>query len=231
MDQWGEIDEPQSGADDVWGGDISDHNDEFKTEVTFEQKMQSSETNTCGSLIIEEPGKKDEFRKAMAALGPIERIKMNINKIIHNFKENGIIDLSPNQRNQICNSVDEVSQYDMNPMFLNPLAFVLGYIVCRKNVMITDDERETSEEKKRQIKRRSKGTKISEEEKETKEEKKRQKVREKKAEKFSELFGNVKDEFATLQQMNEIAGEYAVYAPDVIRYGQLWLKITCNDDE
>ena len=241
MDKWGEIDEPLS-EEDMWGGDISDRDDDerggeggdYKTEVTFDQKMHSSEINTCGSLIMEEPGKKDDYRKAMAALSPIERIKMSINKIIYTFKEEGVIELSSNQRNKICNSVDNVSTYDMNPIFLNPLAFLLGYLVCRKNIMITDDEKETPEEIERHMKRRikeSKGKKISEEEKETKDEEKRRRVREKKAAKFFELFGNVQDSFQRLQEMNNIAGEYAVYAPDVIRYGQLWLKIGCDDAE
>lgn len=226
MDKWGEIDEPRSEQEEMWGGDISDNGEgeegreELKTEYTFEQKMHSSESNTCGELIVEDPNNKDEVRKAMASLSPIERIKININKIIRTFKENDIFELTSEQRNEICNFVDDVNVYNVNPVFLNPLAFVLGYFVFKKNIIIMPYERETSEEIKRRIKRTKDETEINE----TEEEKERRKVREKKTANFFKVFGKAEKGFPKLQEMNSIAGDYAVYAPDVIRYGQLWTK-------
>ena len=147
-DEYGMNDHEQSNGSGMWGGDISDdvREEEQRFETTFDQQVHSSEQNDCGSLIIKEPGKEDEYRKAISQLDPIDRLKQQIGSIVRSLNEEDFINISSNERNEICRSVDGLGIVNIQAKYISPLAYVLGYIAYHRGFMITDND--SSKERK-----------------------------------------------------------------------------------
>jgi len=115
---------------------------EQKFEPTFDQQVHSSEQNDCGNLIVKEPGKEEEYRKAMSQLSNVDRLKQNIGSVVYslNDNDNDKIFLSATERNEICRSVDNLEIVNMKAKYVSPLAYVLGYVAYRKGYMINDND-------------------------------------------------------------------------------------------
>ena len=140
MEYWDEygIDNPEQSDDNgIWADEFSDTEQLF--EPTFEQKVHSSEQNECGPLIIKEPGKEDEYRKAISQLDPNDRLKQQIGSIVRALNEENFIIISSNERNDICRSVDNLSIVNIQAKYINPLAYVLGYVAYHRGFMLTDN--------------------------------------------------------------------------------------------
>lgn len=145
MEDWDQYDihnnADQSDDSGIWEGGISD--DEYKEDLfqpTFDQQVHSSEQNDCGAPIIKEPGKEDEYRKAISQLDPIDRLKQQIGSVVKSLIEENFINISPSERNEICRSVDSIGVVNIQAKYISPLAYVLGYFAYHRGFMITDDD-------------------------------------------------------------------------------------------
>jgi hypothetical protein len=155
MDNWGEYDiQTDQSNSDTWNGNESDGSDgsdgnEQQFETTFDQQLNSSEQNDCGPLIVKEPGKENEYRKAMAQLDPIERLKQFIGGIVFYLNKNNIFDISSDERNIICRSVDNLNIYNIQAKYVNPLGYILGYVAYNKGFMIVETDSLSKKKKKK----------------------------------------------------------------------------------
>lgn len=120
--------------------EYEDEHEEQQYEATFEQQIHSSEQNDCGIVIVKEPGKEDEYRKAISQLDPVDRLKQLIGSIVYSLNDNNIIEISSKERNEICRSVNNLRNVNTRANYVNPLAYVLGYVAYHKNLMITDTD-------------------------------------------------------------------------------------------
>tara|TARA_B110000908_G_C10089587_1_gene373387 strand:- start:23 stop:619 length:597 start_codon:yes stop_codon:yes gene_type:complete len=146
MQGWDDYDIDDHGQSDdgggMWGGDVSDEprDDGPIMEATFDQQVHSSEQNDCGALIVKEPGKEDEYRKAMSQLDPVDRLKQLIGSIVYSLNDNNVLDVSSQERNEICRSVDNLGSVNLHAKYVSPLAYVLGYVAFHQGLMITDKD-------------------------------------------------------------------------------------------
>ena len=172
-------------GDDPYGGDFyrSDHDigDDLILEHTWEDQqtalISKDFADECGSMPIAKPGTK-EFQKEWGRKSPIERFKLQVNKVALDLTENsGTIILSKDDRNRMCRKADESYMVGTPAKYLNPLAYVLGYVVYKTGSL-------------------------------------------KSSAAMYKIFGK---DFHKLQQINMYAkNDYAVFPPDVIRYGRFW---------
>ena len=124
-EEFGQPENEDDLTDDV--DDIDDFNEEQQYEATFEQQIHSSEQNDCGNIVLM-PGKEDEYRKAISELDPPDRLKHFIGTIVYSLNDNNIIEISSKERNEICRSVDNLRNVNTQAKYVNPLAYVLGYV-------------------------------------------------------------------------------------------------------
>lgn len=211
MDDWGTIDEPQDDDDQMWGGDISDGDEDDRDRsqeyvATFEQEVaaQSSKDHakSCGDPIPFhiKPGTK-EYAQAISNKTPLERFKLDVDYVsrLLNDYEVKTIHLSVKDRDIMCEKADDTEMINVDTKYLNALAYVLGYVANKNNAVI--DMSDSSKDKKAKIA------------------------------KMKSIIGEPKDNFQLLQSINDEASKarsgnsFAVYPPDVIRYGQIWSKL------
>jgi hypothetical protein len=146
MQGWDDYNINESGEpeEDGFMDDMSDdERDEIvPMEATFDQQVHSTEQNDCGPLIVKEAGKEDEYRKAMSQLDPIDRLKQLIGSVVYNLgdKVSNIMDISSTERNIICRSVDDLTVVNIEAKYINPLAYVLGYVAYHRGFMINDSD-------------------------------------------------------------------------------------------
>ena len=210
MDDWGDINEPQDDDDQLWGGDISDNNGDgddrdepHEYVATFDQEVaaQSSKdfAKSCGDPIpfSIKPGTK-EYAQAISSKTPLERFKLDVDYVSRILNE--YINLSVQDRNKMCERADYTNILNIEPKYLNALAYVLGYIANKNNAVINLDD--SSKDKKEKIKN------------------------------MRNIIGSPDDNFQLLQSINDEASKarsgnvFAVYPPDVIRYAQMWAKLS-----
>lgn len=102
---------------------------EFK--VGIEQMTHVSEENTCDVGTVREMGtgteakkeRKKELRRIFA--NPIDKFKFNVGTKIKELNEDNILNISSQNRNFMCNKVNEIDIIGN----LNPLAFILGFMI------------------------------------------------------------------------------------------------------
>ena len=209
---WGEIDEPQSGEDETWDSDISRDDDEYKEEQqeyvnTFEQEssaqLSKDQAKSCGDPIPFhiKPGTK-EYSQAIANKTPLERFKLDIDYISKLLNESNInnINLSVKDRDKMCEKADDTQIVDIDPKYLNALAYVLGYIANKINAVI-DIKKDNNKDKKNKVDRMKS-------------------IIGDPNDNFS-LLQHINDEASKARSGNT----FSVYPPDVIRYAQMWSKL------
>lgn len=128
-----ELDDPnRSDVDDDWDGGFG--SDEFddgpRMEATFDQIQHSSRADDCGGLTVVVPGGKlTDLSKTINQLttDPEERFKRHVGAIAHSMTEDDIFDISVDDRNIMCRRAG----YLENVKYLNPTAYILGYVITR----------------------------------------------------------------------------------------------------
>jgi hypothetical protein len=207
MDDWGDIDNPEDNDnDEMWGGDISDgeQDDDQRFETTFEQEqgaMSSKDVaRSCGDPIPFhiKPGTK-EYAQAIASKTPLERFKLEVDYVSRLLTETGnnSLMLSVKDRDTMCEKANNT--FNIDPKYLNALAYILGYIVYRKDGIIKIEDSNEIKKKKVNIIRDIIGIP---------------------GDNFSEL-KLINDDASRARSSNS----FAVYPADVIRYSQLWEKL------
>jgi hypothetical protein len=118
--------DPESGEDpegDDWhgGSDNDEAFQEIEREPAFEDIMRSSTVDDCGGLNMMEDEVGD-MRKLTPS--PLERFKLQSGAIAYGIVEDKVLDLDMNGRNALCRVADLIDPI----RYLNPTAYVLGYI-------------------------------------------------------------------------------------------------------
>jgi hypothetical protein len=209
MDNWGEIDENPDDEEQSWDGGISDDDDNNKEEkqeyvTTFEQEVSAQATKdqaiSCGDPIPYhiKPGTK-EYSQAIANKTPLERFKLEVDYVSRLLNLENVI-LSVDDRNTMCEKANDTQIVDIDPKYLNALAYVLGYIADKMNAVI-DMKKDTEKEKKIKV------TKMKT-------------IIGNPSDSFS-LLQSINDEASKARSGNS----FAVYPADVIRYAQMWGKL------
>jgi hypothetical protein len=209
MDNWGEIDENPDDEEQSWDGGISDDDDNNKEEkqeyvTTFEQEISAQATKdqaiSCGDPIPYhiKPGTK-EYSQAIANKTPLERFKLEVDYVSRLLNLENVI-LSVDDRNTMCEKANDTQIVDIDPKYLNALAYVLGYIADKMNAVI-DMKKDTEKEKKIKV------TKMKT-------------IIGNPSDNFS-LLQSINDEASKARSGNS----FAVYPADVIRYAQMWGKL------
>ena len=209
MDNWGEIDENPDEEEQSWDGGISDDDENNKEEkqeyvTTFEQEVSAQATKdqaiSCGDPIPYhiKPGTK-EYSQAIANKTPLERFKLEVDYVSRLLNLENVI-LSVDDRNTMCEKANDTQIVDIDPKYLNALAYVLGYIADKMNAVI-DMKKDTEKEKKIKV------TKMKS-------------IIGNPSDNFS-LLQSINDEASKARSGNS----FAVYPEDVIRYAQMWGKL------
>ena len=209
MDNWGEIDENSDKEEQLWDGGISDDDENNKEEkqeyvTTFEQEVSAQATKdqaiSCGDPIPYhiKPGTK-EYSQAIANKTPLERFKLEVD-YVSRLLNLEIVTLSVDDRNTMCEKANDTQIVDIDPKYLNALAYVLGYIADKMNAVI-DMKKDTEKEKKIKV------TKMKS-------------IIGNPSDNFS-LLQSINDEASKARSGNS----FAVYPEDVIRYAQMWGKL------
>jgi hypothetical protein len=212
MDNWGEIQESeQLDEDDMWGSDmnseISDGEDnQQQFENTFEQEQSaaasSGQSKSCGDPIPFhiKPGTK-EYSQAIANKTPLERFKLEVDYVSRILTDSGnvVLLLSVNDRDIMCERANDTDIVDIDPKYLNPLAFILGYIAHNMDAVIIKNDTD-KEIKKKIVKMRS--------------------IIGRPDDNFSDL-KVINDSASKARSGNS----FSVFPADVIRYAQMWNKL------
>jgi hypothetical protein len=204
MEDWGEIYEPDQ-LDDNWDGDISegDREDEQYFETTFEQEQSanasSGQARLCGDPIPFhiKPGTQ-EYSQAIANKTPLERFKLEIDYVSRILTESGndSLILSVNDRDTMCERANDT---DINPKYLNSLAYILGYIVNKRGAVISKNDKSKEKNKKIVLMEYIIGRPDNN---------------------FSDLH-IINNEASKARSGNS----FSVLPPDVIRYAQMWSRL------
>ena len=128
MDKFDQYDiDPDYGRDDRddYGDDYGD--DAPDMQATFDQQMHSSITDECGGLPIYMGDNMTELTRNLYQLvsDPVNRFKSYVGAISYKMSEDNIFDVSIKDRNAMClkaNNLDKIK-------YLNPTAYIIGYIV------------------------------------------------------------------------------------------------------
>lgn len=142
--------------------------DEPEYKATYEQEsgVTPAVMNVCGAPPAHHPNS-SEFRKEMALKTPAELFNLSLNNITSAIKEE--LDRTPKNkaifkdvvtdtgRCNMCKTVKRLASppYNVNVEYLNPLAFVLGYLAVVNKVIVDPaiDLRNPDAESKTKIKR------------------------------------------------------------------------------
>lgn len=208
---WGEIDEPQSDQEKSWDDVDVDDDDEREQQqeyvTTFEQEVSAQLSKdyakSCGDPIPFhiKPGTK-EYSQAIANKTPLERFKLDVDYVSRILNDSNInnMNLSVKDRDKMCEKANDTNMVNIDPKYLNPLAYILGYIADKNNAVI-NISKDTDKDKKNKM------------------------------DKMKNIIGDPNDNFSLLKYINDQASKarsgnsFAVYAPDVIRYSQMWSKL------
>ena len=209
MDNWGEIDENPDNEEQSWDGGISDDDENNKEEkqeyvTTFEQEVSAQATKdqaiSCGDPIPYhiKPGTK-EYSQAIANKTPLERFKLEVDYVSRLLNLENVI-LSVDDRDKMCEKANDTNMVNIDPKYINPLGYILGYIADKMNAVI-DMKKDTEKEKKIKV------TKMKS-------------IIGNPSDNFS-LLQSINDEASKARSGNS----FAVYPEDVIRYAQMWGKL------
>ena len=110
---------------DDYGDDYGDDGTEMQ--ATFDQQIHSSIENECGGLPVDMGNNIKELTRNINQLvtEPVDRFKSYVGAISHKMTEDNIFDVSIKDRNAMClkaNNLDKIK-------YLNPTAYIIGYIV------------------------------------------------------------------------------------------------------
>lgn len=112
--------------------------DEPEYKATFEQisGISPAVVNICGAMPPHDP-RSNEFRKEMGLKSPEERFNLSLNKVTTSIKDDinsrrkleifGRL-VSDSGRCDMCKEVKRLASLNINVEYLNPLAFVVGYL-------------------------------------------------------------------------------------------------------
>ena len=137
MDKFDQYDiDPDYGDDYGYGSDDGrddygygrdDYDDAPNMEATFDQQMHSSIADECGGLPVDMGNNMSELTRNINQLvtEPVDRFKSYVGAISHRMNEDDIFNISIKDRNSMClkaNNLDKIK-------YLNPTAYIIGYIV------------------------------------------------------------------------------------------------------
>lgn len=105
-------------SEDEWG--YESNNDQYQQELRdgFADIERSSRADDCGGL----PVPIDKIKNVTQ--DPEERFKIYVGAISHSITENEFYDISVEDRNKMCRMASQLN----NVKYLNPTAYILGYI-------------------------------------------------------------------------------------------------------
>lgn len=132
---YGDGDDDYGDGDDDYGdddysrneGDDGDDGEFPNMEASFDQQMHSSVADECGGLPINMGNNMSELTKNINQLvtDPLDRFKSYLGAISHRMTEDDIFNISVKDRNDMClkaNNLDKIK-------YLNPTAYIIGYVV------------------------------------------------------------------------------------------------------
>lgn len=136
MDRFDQYDiDPDYGDDYGYGRDDRDDRDDYgdgqddgpDMQATFDQQMHSSIADECGGLPVDMGNNMTELTRNINQLvtEPVDRFKSYVGAISYKMTEDNIFDVSIKDRNAMClkaNNLDKIK-------YLNPTAYIVGYIV------------------------------------------------------------------------------------------------------
>jgi len=140
MDKFSEYEINQGDNEDdfgMGGGDRGDEEYEDNTEgveddegqtfggASFKDLERTNITDDCGGGTMPVGNLSDMYKEInKTTTDPKERFKRQVGAIAHSISENSDFDISVEMRNEMCRMATELS----NTKYLNPTAYILGYI-------------------------------------------------------------------------------------------------------
>lgn len=144
---------PEQDNEDTWDNFLSGPDDIGETvyEDTWDRQeaaLYSKDfAEKCGSMPNAAPGTR-EFQKEWRQKTPIERFKLGVNKVALDLNDNSrVITLTKSDRNKMCGKADYAHLAGTPAKYLNPLAYVLGYVVYKGNAISSGPASSSSEVK------------------------------------------------------------------------------------
>jgi len=137
---------------DIWGSNYdTDNEQEFKSideqefKSTYEQEASAfgsaNQARECGDPIPFhiKPGTK-EYYQALANKTPLEKFKLDVDYVSRLLTDmnDDVLTLTVKDRNILCEKADNVTYIGLDPMYLNVLAYILGYIANKKDGTIKE---------------------------------------------------------------------------------------------
>lgn len=202
LDLYGDVPEEDDRGDGGFDDDgYGDMEDDQKYEATFDQQQHSEKENTCKQI---NAASREEYIKMYTALNNTEKLEVDISRVVsalNNGSNTLAYDITDDQRNYICTMVKNV-----DAQYINPLAYVLGYMVMENGCLISDDDDKKSKDKKvKKMRLLFLGKKDD------------------KGDEPDKNFVSLENINATVKSVSD--ADYGVYPPDVVRYAIMWRNL------
>lgn len=127
-------DEKKQKYSDDENNDENDDNQEYGAEKGSYDRV--SYEDDCGSSNIQIDGKLNDIYKYVKDISSVEdRFKNLVGAIAYKLDQDNIFKISQEMRNNMCRQVSSFT----NTKYLNPLAYILGYIASNKGTGISKD--------------------------------------------------------------------------------------------
>jgi hypothetical protein len=123
--------------------------DENQLQAGFSDVGRTSIADDCGGTSVIISGKISDLNKDINKLthDPLERFKIYIGAISYSMTENNIYDISVDDRNYMCRVASSLN----NSKYLNPTAYILGFIATNGGRPSVNKKREINKKKITQI--------------------------------------------------------------------------------
>ena len=138
-------------AGDKWSDEEErrDKDDDNQLQAGFSDVGRTSIADDCGGTSVIISGKLSDLNKDINKLthDPLERFKIYVGAISHSMTENGVYDINVNDRNYMCRVASSLK----NAKYLNPTAYILGFIATNGGRISSNGKREINKKKITQI--------------------------------------------------------------------------------
>jgi uncharacterized protein (UPF0248 family) len=149
-DEYDEEDGADKWSDDERGNRRDEERgDETQLQAGFSDVGRTSIADDCGGTSVIISGKLSDLNKDINKLthDPLERFKIYVGAISHSMTENGVYDISVDDRNYMCRVASSLN----NAKNLNPTAYILGFIATNGGRVSSNGKREINKKKITQI--------------------------------------------------------------------------------
>jgi hypothetical protein len=127
MDAFDEYEiEGKDNSEGEWSEGGEGGEDNMDLQAGFTDIDRVSRADDCGSFPVVKSGNLSEINKEIDQLtqDPIERFKRYVGAISHSMTEDGLYDISIDDRNKMCRMTSRLD----NVKYLNATAYILGYV-------------------------------------------------------------------------------------------------------